>query len=171
MEEQIRQILDKWGFKGNGKRPYMLIIPDCDIDGVIKEINDFYLPEPIESVRENEELYEILEDAISWGILHPDFQKYHDKIEEKIKISTDSILSILQRAGWGDMVVIKAQTRTEVLSEVKEGTDSLFVEIKNNAFKYGVTVNTFAYERVSKWIDGVKEKYLAQLNGNKPINK
>jgi rubredoxin len=32
-----------------------------------------------------EQIYEIIEDAISFGVLHPDFKKYHEIIEAKIK--------------------------------------------------------------------------------------
>ena len=35
--------------------------------------------------------------------------------------------------------------------------------IKNDALKYGVTVNVFAYERASKWLDGLKERLVIQL--------
>ena len=44
-----------------------------------------------EGLLTDEALYDIVEDAISWGILHPDFKKYHELIEAKIRQVTGEL--------------------------------------------------------------------------------
>ena len=72
----------------------------------------------------DEEMYDIIEDAISWGILHPDFKKYHELIEAKIRETTKYILAKCHQSEAAEIKELKSQLESCV-NTLKERDNQL----------------------------------------------
>lgn len=66
-------------------RKELLCLPIETRRRILLEQASKLVSQPTTDLLSDERLYDIVEDSISWGILYPDFKKYHDEMESKIK--------------------------------------------------------------------------------------